>query len=136
MPLTAEDKFEITELIHRLNYALDARDGDAYSGCFTEEAEFVLPDHTIVGHAGLREHAVQPGPYDHPVQHWSGNIVIDGDGYRARAKAYVLGPDGPRADGSYGLVVMGSVSYSAVRVDGTWLFDRLMVERDELWLPE
>lgn len=136
MPLTADDKFAITELIHRLNYALDARDADAYAGAFTPDAEFVLPDHTIVGHEGLREHAVQPGPYDHPVQHWSGNIVIDGDGDRATARTYVLGPDGPRADGTYGLVVMGAVDYSVVRTDGRWLFDRLTVQRDRLWLPE
>ena len=38
--MSADDRLEIMELVARYAYAWDAKDAAAYSGCFTEDAEF------------------------------------------------------------------------------------------------
>ena len=135
MPLTIEDKFTITELIHRLNHLLDARDTEAALSCFTPDFRVVIPEGTLS--AADYRRMLETVELEVPQQHWAGNIWVEGDGDRATAKTYVLSPEGPRADGGFGIFLMGKVDYDVVRVDGEWLFEQLTIERDKHWdIPE
>lgn len=135
MPLTMEEKFTITELIYKFNHLMDARDADACMACLTPDFVLEIPEGSF-GRDHYRQ-MLETAEIKIPVQHWTGNIWIEGDAGRATAKTYTLCPEGPRADGSFGVLLMGSVDYSAIRVGGKWLFSRYTIKRDKkLELPK
>ena len=54
MPLTAEDREEMIELVARYNHAIDSRDAEAWADTFTEDGRFyVPPKHDVRGREAL-----------------------------------------------------------------------------------
>ena len=54
MPLTAEDRMEMIELVGRYNHAIDRRDAEAWADTFTEDGRFhAPPNHDIRGREAL-----------------------------------------------------------------------------------
>ena len=91
--LTADDRWEIHELIARYNRAVDGGDPDAWVATFTPDGVFEsLLVGTHAGHAELRAFADRfvAGDYEAWAggQHWIGNVIIEGDGTAARVFSY------------------------------------------------
>jgi hypothetical protein len=120
--LTFEDKYEITELVARYNYALDTGDGDAWAATFTEDGVFG----TLTGTESLAEFARDR---DNARQrHWTNNLVIDGEGREATLSCYLhvtlVGAPGIE------IVTTGLYTDQLRRVDGEWKFARRELEID------
>lgn len=93
-PLTAEDRFEITNLLARYAYAMDGTDPQAFLDCFIPDAEMDIGYRTVSGEAEMREFAdyfaAKPG---RPWYHHITTISIEGDSERARSRCYMIMTD-------------------------------------------
>lgn len=116
MGLTAEDKFEITELLARYNHAIDSGDAEAWAATFTEDGVFAPPGATTEGRAELLAYAKRR--YEPRKRHWTNNLVIDVDGDEATMRCYLhvmlVGEPGLET------MVTGRYSDRLRRVDGAW----------------
>lgn len=94
-PLTADDRQQIQEAIHRYAWALDTGDVEGLQACFTVDGvlvwdAFEVPyewrgsDELGTFAAFLRDLATTAGR-----QHHVSNIIIEGDASAARARSYV-----------------------------------------------
>src|SRR5262245_35732655 len=132
MGLSTDDRFEIHELVARYNKAIDTGDAKGWADTFTEDGEF----HGLVGVFKGRselEGFVASYVSDEQFadwaasQHWTTNLVIDGDGDRAELFAHVKmvkpEPDGGR------IVLVGSYSDTLAKVDGRWRFTKRTVQQ-------
>jgi len=122
--LSAEDRLLILDTFARYNRALDKGDGDAFAAVFTPDGEFRGPGGPCKGREQLR--AMAAAYYDHPdvnsVQHWTGSIVLDGDGESATSQASVICIS-PTPDGqSIRVELMGEYADVLSKVDDRWLF--------------
>ncbi|MBC7961228.1 MAG: nuclear transport factor 2 family protein [Vallitaleaceae bacterium] len=82
--LTAEDKFEILDVIARYNRAADLRDVEKTVSLYTDEGIIEGDFHTRRGKAGLRQDL--PGIFEMEgtlKRHISTNHIIEGDGNTA-----------------------------------------------------
>ena len=126
--LTADDRFEIHELIARYNRAVDGRDPDGWAATFTPDGEF---HSLLVGiHTGAdaliafaRSFLVEDR-YRVWVggQHWIGNVVIEGDHDRASVFSYHI-MFVPKDDAVAG-VLMAAHDDLVVRTADGWRFAR------------
>ncbi|MDQ3678271.1 MAG: nuclear transport factor 2 family protein [Actinomycetota bacterium] len=57
-----EDRFEITEILHRHQIAIDQRDGDAYAALFAPDGRFESPFASAVGTTGIKQMTLVEGP--------------------------------------------------------------------------
>jgi ketosteroid isomerase-like protein len=85
--LTFEDKFEITELAARYNYALDTGDGDAWAATFTDDGVFASSGSTLTGTEAPAEFARDRDSAG--LRHWTNNLVVDGEGREATLRCYL-----------------------------------------------
>lgn len=131
MVLTVSDKIEIQELVARYNCAIDSGDVEGWVDTFLPDGVFeglVVP--TFRGHDELRAFATafwtepEYGEW-HGAQHWTTNMIIDGDGDRATLFAYhiMFTPDGPGAVPA----LMCAYDDELAKVDGRWRFARRRV---------
>ncbi len=131
MSLSAADKIEIQELVARYNRAIDSGDVEGWVETFVPDGVFeglVVP--TFRGHDELRAFATafwtEPEYAEwRGAQHWTINMIIDGEGDSATLFAYhiMFKPDGPGADPA----LMCAYDDELVRVDGGWRFSRRRV---------
>jgi uncharacterized protein (TIGR02246 family) len=126
------DRAEIGDLMLAFGAALDAKDWEAYSEVFTEDASF-----TIVGQTRRGREAIVAGPgrdlerFD-ALQHFSCNhrIAIDGD--QARASHYLLAVHVPDAgQPAVHADIGGRYDCRCVRTADGWRFAE--VELGVLW---
>jgi hypothetical protein len=121
-PLTADDRFEVMDLIARYAYAMDGTDPQAFLDCFTPDAELDIGYRTVKGAAELREFAdyfaAKPG---RPWYHHITTISIEGDGQRCRSRCYMIMTS---LDDEGRTQHAGCCNYldEFVRVEGRWLF--------------
>lgn len=124
-PLTAEDRFAITDLIHGYTWALDTGDEHAFAACFAPDGVLVWdafdqPDRWR-GTAQLTAFARFLGdlPTTAGRQHHVSNIIIDGAGDAATARSYVvvIVRDDP---GPHPTTVMGWYEDRFVRTAAGW----------------
>ena len=127
MPLTPQDQLAITQLVYRENRAVDDADADAYVACFTPEAHLVLPSGDLSGRDEIHAH-IQSINRPLPVQHWTGNVLIDGEGDRATVRANILTIGRITASENPSVLAMRRIWYSVIRAQGHWVFDRFIVE--------
>jgi ketosteroid isomerase-like protein len=89
MPLTLEDRLDITELVGRYAHAIDFRDAQGYAETFVEDGVFQIGGQPeIRGReklARMIERLGAPGS-----RHWVNNMVMDGDGDTATMKCYLM----------------------------------------------
>jgi uncharacterized protein (TIGR02246 family) len=130
MGLTTDDHLEIQRLVARYNHAVDSGDGDAFAGTFTATGVLDAGDLVVEGREALRAFAARiPGTYRAP-RHVASNLLVEGDGERATARAYVqmfvLAGDPPRQQ----VAASGRYADELVRRDGRWVFERRVFTRD------
>ena len=131
MSLSVADKIEIHELVARYNRAIDSGDIEGWVDTFLPDGVFeglVVP--TFRGHDELRAFAAafwtEPEYAEwRGAQHWTTNMIIDGEGDRATLFAYhiMFTPAGPGANPA----LMCAYNDEIHRVNGTWKFARRRV---------
>lgn len=119
MPLTAEDRMEMIELVARYNHAIDSRDAETWADTFTEDGRFYAPpNHDVRGREALIEFIRSFGsPGGH---HWTTNFEIEGDRDDATMLVESIFVRGNEVGGR------GQYRNTMKRVDGRWKF----AERD------
>ena len=131
MSLSVADKIEIQELVARYNRAIDSGDIEGWVDTFLPDGVFeglVVP--TFRGHDELRAFATafwtEPEYAEwRGAQHWTTNMIIEGDGEGATLFAYhiMFTPNGAGGDPA----LMCAYDDELVKVDGRWLFKRRRV---------
>ena len=122
MPLSAEDRLEIMDLVARYNHAHDFEDWDALVATFAPDGELVTSRGTNPrGHEQLRRFYLESGEPIPNVRHWTGNITLEGDGDRARMRNYMMlfkAVDPPQ------FLLTARYEDDLRRVEGRWRFQR------------
>lgn len=122
MPLTAEDREEMIELVARYNHAIDSRDAQAWADTFTEDGRFyVPPNHDVRGREALIAFIGSFGPPGG--HHWTTNFLIEGDGDDATMLVESIFIRGGDAGGR------GKYVNTMKRVDGRWKFAERKAEQ-------
>ena len=125
--LTADDRWQIHELIARYNRAVDGGDPEGWVATFTPEGVFeslLVGTHT--GHEELRAFAQSFVAGDYQAwaggQHWIGNVIIEGDAVAARVFSYhvMVMPVEREARG----VLMAAHEDEVVNTPDGWRFSR------------
>lgn len=129
--LSTDDRLAIAELMATYCNALDLGRWDEFRALFTEDC--VLDFGAVMGRFdgadGVRRFTDVMQSTGLFMRHFHTNLVLRGDGTRARAESYVLaitGPSGGRAQ------TTGRYEDELVKVDGRW---RLHVRRALLDTP-
>lgn len=126
MSLSLDDRVALEVLVYRLSVAADARDADAYLQLYTADGVWDGMLGVFEGHARLREliGVLAASEALRGTRHWPCNILVEGDSAAGTATVahdnlLVQATDaGPR------LHSMSRSQATAVKVDGTWRFDR------------
>jgi len=120
MPLTTADRLEIMELAARYATALDARNGEEWADCFTDDGVMISGNgNRVEGRAGFLAHARKSKAAGRQVRHWGCNHIIEGDGDRARLRMYLMAVDIGDGIAPY---VMGDYDDELVKVGRRWKF--------------
>ena len=130
MPLNADDRMQILELIARYNRAHDSDDTEGWLDTFTDDAVFVTSSSTNEGRRGLRDFFVDGGERIPGVRHVTYNSVIeavDGDPDRARMQSDLIVL---RAGQPPEFLLTGSYDDTLRRSEDGWRFERREVRRD------
>jgi ketosteroid isomerase-like protein len=127
MGLTTEDRSAIAELLARSYQLLDAGEARAYVEHFTEDGVVENPVREMAGREAIHARLVEVAPEEGaPLeQHWLGNLVVDGDGDQATAKAYMMAVTDGVAGGAATITAIYNMRYLLERVDGRWYIARL-----------
>jgi uncharacterized protein (TIGR02246 family) len=125
MPLTADDHVAITQLYARQAWALDTGDVDAYVSVFTGDAVLNLAE-VHQGQDKIRRFAEAFRAQDVGMpfgQHIVSQLVLEGDGARCAARAYVTRtyrlPG--RVRNNVMIIWSGYYADTLVKADGKWL---------------
>lgn len=121
-----EDRIAIQELVATYGDAVTRRDGDAWAGCWTEEATWDLTAipgmGKVVGRAEIRSawEAAMPGwPFQVNIA-TLGGVTIAGDRAEGRVYTHELTTDANGVSQRW----TGQYDDVYVRKDGQWLIDR------------
>ena len=122
VPLSAEDRMMITELIARYARALDTDQPHAVGELFASDGVFDGVSGLYEGRAHVIDMARQSRAHDAPhlVQHWVANSVFDGNAARCTVKSMCMGPC--NVNGQPALAFVGTYVDVCVKVQGCWLF--------------
>ena len=132
MPLTIEDRLEITDLVTRYNHAVDAGDGTTFAATFTEDGALDAAGRLIEGRAALAAFAESLPQSVQAPRHVASNLLVEGDSTTGLASlaAYVqmfaLSGDPPRQT----IAASGRYADRLRKVDGRWQFVRRVFTRD------
>ena len=125
MPLTADDRWAITELFARYARCFDTADVDGFLGTFLPNAVYILSGgRRYVGHDEIRGYLTATTAREQMIgrQHHADQLLFDGDGERCTVRSYATGTK-YEPDGSCSLVFVGHYRDVLVKVDGRWFFE-------------
>lgn len=128
--LTTADRLAIQEALSRYCHYLDRGQWDEFAALFTDDCQLDLSQMLGLyeGTIGIRQFADLMRSAGVFMRHLVTNLVVEGDGERARAWAYVLaitGPPGARQQQS-----TGRYEDELVKRDGRWLLHRRRLTLD------
>ena len=123
--LTTADRLEITELYARQAWALDTGDVEAFVAVFATDGVLNLAQ-VHQGHAAIRRFAEAFRAHDVGMpgsQHLVSQLVLDGDGVRCSARAYVTRTYrmAGRIRNNTMIIWSGYYADSLAKVDGRWV---------------
>jgi SnoaL-like domain len=117
VPISAEDKVAILELVARYNHAIDGHDPEAWADTFAGDGGF---EATGRGPFNGREQLVQfAADFNQEMpnaRHWSNSAIIEGDGDSATLDCYLLLMNGRD------IATFGTYHDTVAKVDGEWKF--------------
>jgi hypothetical protein len=128
MALTLEDRMDIRDLFARYGWAVDTGDSAGVADLFTQGAVVKLRETTL--HSTFNDvlewitgfHATNEGFRGR--QHYMDQFIIDGDGERARVRAFWL------------IVKAETVTSKNRFIHNNGYYDNIVVKRDGRWLIE
>ena len=117
--LSTEDRLAIAELMATYCHAIDLGRWDAFPGLFTADCklDFGSAMGVFEGTEGMRRFAETMKGIGLFMRHYTTNVVLQGDGQRARGESYVLAITGPPGASSQ---MTGRYEDELVKVDGRW----------------
>ncbi|MBM3345843.1 MAG: nuclear transport factor 2 family protein [Betaproteobacteria bacterium] len=122
--LSTTDRIEILQLHARYCACLDTGDAQGWARCFTVDGEFgVCNMHR--GRDRLAVHCAdvvarrRANPWDN-VQHWNGNIIVEGGAGRDHAMSYPATLGRQRDSGAQAIVANGWYRDTLAQEDGAW----------------
>ena len=129
--LSADDRLAIHELLATYCHALDLGRWEEFAGLFTDDCrlDFGSLMGVYEGREGVRRFSERMQSLGLFMRHYTTNVVVRGDGERARAESYVLAVTG--APGT-SMQTTGRYEDELVKVSGRW---RLRVRRAILDQP-
>lgn len=129
--LTAEDRLAIAEIVARYCHIIDLGRWDQLPALCTSDCrlDFGNVMGVFEGTDGVRRFADMLGGIGLFMRHYTTNLVLEGDGERARGECYVLAITGPPGSSHQ---TTGRYEDEFVKVDGRW---RLRVRRALLDAP-
>jgi uncharacterized protein (TIGR02246 family) len=129
--LTIDDRLAIAEVLALYCHAIDHGQYEEFRALFTPDCTLDLRQALDVfeGAAGVRKFTDMMQAANVTMRHLTTNIVIRGDGDRARAHSYVLAITGPPGSARQ---MTGRYEDDLVKVDGRW---RLRSRRLVLDMP-
>ena len=118
--LSTEDRFAIMDVMARYCRAIDLGRWDEFETLFTEDCrlDFGAAMGAFEGPAGVRRFVETMRGLGLFMRHYTTNVILEGDGTRVRAEAYVLAMTGP-ADGR--LTTTGRYEDEWVKSGGRWM---------------
>ena len=124
MPLTAEDRLAIQDLVARYNHAIDGGDPADWAGTFASDGTFESRGEVHAGTDALLAFARGFQERMSGARHWNNNLIIEGDGDDARTSCYLMLWRGGK--------VVSEAKYvdTLRRVDGQWRFTSRKVVRE------
>jgi hypothetical protein len=119
--LTTADRLAIHETLHRYCHCLDRGRWDEFATLFTDDCRLDLSQvlGLYEGAAGIRQFCESMRSVGLIMRHLMTNIVVDGDGERARAESYVMAITG---------------APDASRQQTTGFYEDELVKRGRHWL--
>jgi hypothetical protein len=129
--LSTDDRLAIAELVAIYCHALDLGRWDQFRALFTDDCrlDFGSAMGVFEGAEGVRRFTDTMAGIDLLMRHYVTNLVLAGDGQRARGEAYVLAITGPVGASA---TTTGRYEDEFVKVDGRW---RIRVRRARLDHP-
>ena len=88
MALSVEDQLAIQQLYARYNHTIDSGDGPGWAATFTPDGVFSGPTGSPTGTEQLSAFATAPRQVT--VRHWINNLVLEGDGEKAKGSCYLV----------------------------------------------
>ena len=130
-----QDRFEITEILHRHQIAIDQRDGDAYAALFAADGRFESPFASAVGTAEIKRMTLglHASGFTEDKRHYLGPVSVELDGERARAISYwwvADTADPPR------VFATGRYVDELKKTDGGWRIVHRRQEADQSATPD
>ena len=132
--LSTEDRFAIQNLYARYCACFDLGDAEGWVNCFAKDGIFKSAK-DMQGPEQLREFVegrikVRPDGPNHNVQHWNANLIVEGDGNKAKGLCYIMLVGQSAADKQQVFPVQGTYTDDLVKVDGEWKFAVRQMFRD------
>ena len=132
--LSTEDRFAIQNLYARYCACFDLGDADGWINCFAKDGIFKSAK-DMQGPEQLREFVegrikVRPDGPNRNVQHWNANLIVEGDGNKAKGLCYIMLVGQSAADKQQVFPVQGTYADDLVKVDGEWKFAVRQMFRD------
>ena len=129
--LSADDRLAIHEIIATYCHALDLGRWEEFAGLFADDCrlDFGSLMGVYEGREGVRRFGERIQSLGLFMRHYTTNVVVRGDGERARAESYVLAVTGPPGAS---MQTTGRYEDELVKVSGRW---RLRVRRALLDQP-
>ena len=123
--MSPEDRFAIEQLLARYCACLDLGDPAGWARCFTIDGEFGVRN-LHKGRDRLEAHCAdvlarrRANPWAN-VQHWNGNILVEGDENAAAAQSCFAMLGREKESGALIIVARGWYDDRLWKVDGDWL---------------
>lgn len=132
--LSTEDRLAIQTLYARYCASFDLGDADGWVNCFARDGIFKSAK-DLQGPEQLREFVegrikARPDAPNRNVQHWNANLIVEGDGNKARGLCYIMLAGQSAADKQQVFPVQGTYSDELVKVNGQWKFAVRQMFRD------
>jgi len=119
--LSSDDRLQIQEVLHRYCHCLDRGRWTEFAALFTEDCRLDLSQvlGLYEGQAGVRQFTEMMATTNLFMRHMVTNVVIEGDGDRARVQSYVTAITGPT--GSKPQQATGLYEDELIKRHGRWL---------------
>lgn len=132
--LSTEDRLAIQAVYARYCACFDLGDAQGWVNCFAEDGVFKSAK-DFRGHAQLREFVdgrikARADAPNRNVQHWNANLIVEGDGSRAKGMCYLMLVGQSVANNQIGPAVQGTYSDELVKSGGKWRFASRQMYRD------
>lgn len=134
MALSTQDRLDVMDLVARYAECVDSGDAAGYAGLFAADGVVEHSAGSVSGREAIHDWVATLAKEDRVgknsrLKHIMGLPVIRGDGEKATARTYVTIPR-HLDSGEIVIRLAGTYFDDCVKVDGTWLFAKRVIDLD------